>query len=652
VDIAELLLAVSLILLFAKVGAELAERVKVPAVIGEILAGLLLGPSLLDWVHVDDTIRFLAEFGVILLMVQVGMEMDLAEMRKVGGSAIAVAIAGVAFPMALGYGTAAAFGESANPALFLGAALAATSVGITARTLGDLRMLSGVEARIILGAAVVDDILGLVILTVVVRMVEEGSIDVPGALSLLGIAVVFLVVLTAAGIRLAPPVFRWLHRNTRSSGALQVGALVLTLAFALLAHEVELAVIIGAFVAGLALGRTRQSERIERDLSPLAAFFVPIFFVSVGLEVDLASMADAEVLALAAALLVAAVVGKAAAGLMVRTKGVDRLLVGIGMVPRGEVGLVFATIGLSAGVLDERLFATLLVVVLITTLLTPPAIRMRIQRSASASTGATTTTEPEGGWLGSSDGVVHLRARPADRLGLTVALRAAEMAAADTADDELVAWMTDLAGADLSWDPTSRAALADLLAAGNRRSWRLLDATGLLAASLPELADEFDNRRHDTTLLDPAHLMRLPVVERLAELLGPDGDERARSEAALLAHPQVLYLAALALDLSSDYESPTAAARDLNAGLGTSPEAAADIEAAARVAELLRGASTHLGALGDAVTPDLVAQVATAERARLVYLLGLALGELDSTHRNAFEEVFAILSDRIAELPD
>jgi predicted amino acid-binding ACT domain protein len=433
---------------------------------------------------------------------------------------------------------------------------------------------------------------------------------------------------------------------------LLVAALVLTLGFAFLAHEVELAVIIGAFVAGLALGRTRQSERIERDLSPLANFFVPIFFVSVGLEVDITKMADAWVLALAGALLVAAVVGKLVGGIVVRQGGVDRLLVGIGMVPRGEVGLIFATIGLSTGVLDEQLYAALLVVVLVTTVVTPPAIKARIHRSQARSGAATTTTEPDGGWLESVDGVVRLRARPADEIGLAVAFGAAEMAADDDADDQLVEWMSELAGAELTWSRSARAALADLLANGNRRSWRLLDATGLLAAALPDLADEFDNRRHDTALLDPAHLMRLPIVERLADLLGPDGDERARSEAALLAEPKVLYLAALALDLSADYESPADAARDLNAGIGTTAETAVEVGAAAQDAALLRLAAAHLGALGTALTPDLVAHIATVERARRIYLLGLALGELDAIHRAALEELYAALVDRLAELSD
>lgn len=651
-DVAELLLDVLLILAFAKVGAEVAERLKVPAVIGEIVAGLALGPSLLDWVHLNDTLRFLAEFGVILLLLQVGMEMDLTEMRRVGSSAFAVAVAGIVLPVGLGYGVAVAFGEAGNPALFLAASLAATSVGITARTFGDLRILASVESRIVLGAAVVDDILGLVILTVVVRIVEQGSVDALAALELLAIAVLFLVVVTALGVRLAPPSFRWLSRNARSSGTLLVAALVVTLGFAFLAHEVELAVIIGAFVAGLALGRTRQAERIERDVSPIAYFFVPIFFVSVGLEVDISSMADGGVLALAGALSAAAIVGKVAGGWLIRRRGVDKLLVGIGMVPRGEVGLIFAAIGLSTGVLDQQLYAALLVVVLLTTILTPPAIRARISttRSRSARTGA--RSEPEGGWLRADAGTLSLQARPADPVGLAVALQAAEMAVEDDADDELISWMVDLAGAELEWSAEARSALADVLANGNRRSWRLLDATGLLSAALPDLADEFDRRRRDTTLLDPAHLMRLPVVERLNELLAREGDERARAEAALLAEPRALYLAALSLDLAGDYESPEQAARDLTIDIGADSELAAEVASAAEDAALLRKAAQHLGALAEAVTPDLVAHVASPERARRIYLLGLALADLDATHRAALEELYSALLERLGELED
>jgi Kef-type K+ transport system membrane component KefB/predicted amino acid-binding ACT domain protein len=646
VDAAELLLAITLVLAFAKLGAELAERVGIPAVIGEIAAGLVLGPSLLDWVELDETMRFLAELGVIMLLLQVGMEMDLREMRKVGGTAIGVALVGVAGPMLLGYGAAVAFDHGGNQALFLAAALAATSVGITARAFGDLRILSSTESRIVLGAAVVDDILGLVILTVVVRIVEEGTIDPVGALVLLATALGFLVVATAVTIRIAPPAFRWLQRNAASPGTLVVVALVLTFGVAWLAHEVDMAVIIGAFVAGLALGRTRTAERLERDLTPISSFFVPIFFVSVGLEVDVASLADPGVLGFAAALLVAAVVGKQLVAVVVR-KPADGTLVGIGMVPRGEVGLIFAAIGLSNGVLDQELYGALLVVVLVTTVMTPPLIRRRITHSRSRSEEPTTDVAPPGGWLAAEDGSLSLRARPSDVVGLSVALEAARQVAELDPDDRLVTWMGELAQGQPTWDGEARAALADLLASGNRRSWRLLDASGLLASALPDLADELDHRRHDTALLDPAHLLRLPIAERLAELLGPDGDERARAEAALLAEPELLYLAGLALDLAGDHEDAAVAAKDLTDDIGLDRERAAEVGASATDAALLRRAALHFAGAGAAVSPEVVHHVATPERARRIYLLGLALGDLETSHRNALEELYASLVEAL-----
>ena len=496
------LIDILLVLVAAKVGAELAERIDIPAVIGEITAGLLLGPSLLDWVEVTESLALLAEVGVILLLLQVGLEMDLKEMGKVGAASMGVAITGVVLPFALGYGATVAFGNDATTALFIGAALTATSVGITARAFGDLRILSSTESRIVLGAAVADDVLGLVILTVVVRIVEEGSLDALGAVEVLLLALAFLVVTTAVGQRVAPPVFRWIQRNASGSGTVLIAAVVFTFALAQLAMQAELAPIIGAFVAGLALGRTKQAERIERDLGPLASLFIPIFFVQVGLQVDVKAMIRPSVLGLAGVLLVVAVVGKLVAGWAVGRAPVDRLLVGIGMIPRGEVGLIFATIGLANGVLDDDLYAALLLVVLVTTIITPGLIRARLSRSTRDERQATTDEMPAGGWLQVTDGTIGLAARPGPTAALGVALEVSRLAGRHEPAPDVTSWMQDAAQDGLRWDPAAVAAFSELLRHGSRRSWRLLDATGVLPAALPDLSDELDHRRRDSTLLD------------------------------------------------------------------------------------------------------------------------------------------------------
>ena len=277
-DISRILLDILIALVVAKLAAEGSERIGVPAVVGEIVAGILIGPSVLGWVGRDDEVlRALGEIGVILLLLDVGLEMDFGELRKVGRSAFTVATVGVIVPMALGIVAMEAIGAEFKTALFVGAALTATSVGITARVFGDLRALATTEARIVLGAAVADDVMGLVVLTVVVRLVTEGSVSVISILGIVGLAVAFLVVSGGGGMRLAPPLFRGVSRFSRGGGTLVAIAFAFTLAFAELAHAAKLAPIVGAFVAGLALTRSDQAERIRGELAPVGHLFIPIF---------------------------------------------------------------------------------------------------------------------------------------------------------------------------------------------------------------------------------------------------------------------------------------------------------------------------------------------------------------------------------------
>ncbi|MDP5114006.1 MAG: cation:proton antiporter [Ilumatobacteraceae bacterium] len=385
-DLALILGNLLIIILVARLAAELAERIKIPAVLGEIVAGIIIGPSVLGLIdpikHLDvaDMVLLLGEIGVILLLFQVGLEMDLGEMAKVGKPAFVVAIIGVAVPFAAGFGVAASFGEDAKVALFIGATLTATSVGITARVLGDLRALALRESRIVLGAAVADDVLGLVILTVVVKVVTEGSISAGVVLETIGLAVGFLLITGLLAIYVIPRLFTRIDRLAKSTTTIVSSAFALTLAFSLLANQAKLAFIIGAFMAGLAVGRSPQHERISEGLNPLGHIFIPVFFASIGINADLEAMFQPSVLVLAVSLTVVAIIGKLVAGLGVGRSGGDKLLIGIAMMPRGEVGLIFASIGLSKGVLDDELYGAVLLMVLVTTLITPPLIRLKLAK--------------------------------------------------------------------------------------------------------------------------------------------------------------------------------------------------------------------------------------------------------------------------------
>ena len=363
-DVGTVLLDILIVLIAAKIAAEIAERINVPAVVGEIVAGVVIGPSILGFVGSNQTLSVLGELGVILLLLGVGMEMDIADLGAVGRSALSVACVGVVVPLIGGFAVASALGHSDNQSLFIGAALAATSVGITARVFSDLRALATVEARTVLAAAVADDVLGLVILTVVVRLVSEGSVSVGDVAVILVVAIGFLVVATAVGSRLAPSLFQFLDRHARSAGTLVALALAFTLGFAELADAAKLAPIVGAFVAGLALSGSSASERIQRELAPVGHLFIPVFFLEIGIQARIETFVEPEVLGIAGALLAIAVVGKLVAAVGAWGAPGDKALIGLGMIPRGEVGLIFATIGLREGILGGNLYAALLLVVL------------------------------------------------------------------------------------------------------------------------------------------------------------------------------------------------------------------------------------------------------------------------------------------------
>lgn len=559
-DLALVLGNLLLILVVARVAAELAERVKVPPVLGEIMAGILIGPSVLGWVdpiahlEIADMVLLIGEIGVILLLFQVGLEMDLAELKKVGRSAIQVAVIGVAVPFALGLGVASAFGEAGKIAIFVGAALTATSVGITARVLGDLRALSTKEARIVLGAAVADDVLGLVILTVVVKIVTEGTIGPGVVLETIGLAVGFLVVTGLLSVFVIPKLLDRLHRLAKSSTTVVVAGFALTVAFSLLANQAKLAFIIGAFMAGLGIGRSAQHERIAEGLNPLGNVFIPVFFASIGINADLDAMLKPHVLALAGCLTVVAVIGKLVSAVGVSGRA-DRVLIGFGMIPRGEVGLIFASIGLSKGVLDKDLYGALLVMVLLTTLMTPPLLTARLRRTGAATDVETTPIEhePEGGWLQVRDDRMVLVGSPPVSLTVTLALRAAELSSIHPVDDGVFDWFGSHRTTRLEWRPADTEQLLALLRDGSPKSWRALATTGVIERALPEVGRSIDRRRVDAEHMDGSHVFHLPRVDRVRELNGSPGIEPTFDRLyASLEHPDLLTLAVFVSDATDD----------------------------------------------------------------------------------------------------
>jgi Kef-type K+ transport system membrane component KefB len=328
----------------------------------------------LGWVEPTETLKLLGDIGVMLLLFELGLESDLQTFLKVGRSAAAVAVIGVMMPFVLGYGVAVALDLTALQAVFIGATLTATSIAVSARTLGDLGRLKSPEGNIILGAAVLDDILGLVILSVVLGFVRTGAVSWPAAGQAAGLAVAFLFGAILIGRRYAHW-FGSIVNHMRQRGSVIVSAVTFALALGYAGTLVQLAPLIGSFAAGLVLARTEQQAHISTAIKPVADIFVPIFFVLVGAATDLSHLnpfdrQNRTVLILAGGLTVVAVLGKLAAGLGAG-KGINRWAVGIGMLPRGEVGLIFAGVGLSAAVISTAEYGAILTVVTLTTVLTP-----------------------------------------------------------------------------------------------------------------------------------------------------------------------------------------------------------------------------------------------------------------------------------------
>ncbi len=401
----EYLFGIVAILIAAKLGGELFERFNQPSVLGELVFGVilgnlaLLGVGFMDPLKADATLALAAEIGVILLLFEVGLESNIDELLAVGASAMLVAFLGVIAPVALGYGVSMYFlpAEAWYVHLFVGATLAATSVGITARVLKDIKKTETKEARIILGAAVVDDVLGLIILAVVsgiVRSIDAGGgggVDTGEVLMIIGKSVAFLAVAVVAGRLLAGRVINF-GSQFKVGGMPVVLSVAYCFLMAGLAEMAGLAAIVGAFAAGLVLDNTHyqgyqelRARKIEDLLAPISAIYVPIFFVLMGMKVDLTAFGSMSVVKFAIGLSIAAILGKQICSLGVLEKGLNRLAIGVGMIPRGEVGLIFAGIAASLSVggkpiFGSETFSAMVVMVMVTTLATPPLLKSILTR--------------------------------------------------------------------------------------------------------------------------------------------------------------------------------------------------------------------------------------------------------------------------------
>ncbi len=374
--VAAILTDLFVVLLAAKLGDELFRRLRQPTIVGEILAGLLVGPAVLGLVEPSEVLEVFAELGVVFLLFWVGLETRLSELREVGPTAISVGVLGVAIPFAGGLALGAALGESTATSLFLGAALVATSVGVTSAVLIDLGVLERRASRTILGAAIVDDILALLLVAVAAGVAAEGGVDVGAIAVTAAIAVAFVVFVALGGTRLLQARPALLHAPRFSESPL-LPAVIICLGLAAFAAQIGLAAIIGAFLAGMVVAETRDQSPIEEEVAPLYAFFPPFFFAFIGLELSLAALGDLDTLLLLAgvsALAVATKFGGAYLGAM-RMGRRDATFVGVGMVPRGEVGIIVAGIGNATGTIDAELFAVIVAMSVLTTLLVPPILR-------------------------------------------------------------------------------------------------------------------------------------------------------------------------------------------------------------------------------------------------------------------------------------
>jgi Kef-type K+ transport system membrane component KefB len=386
--VADVLLDLFVVLLAAKIGDEIFKRIRQPAIVGEILAGVVIGPAALGLVQPGEPLKVFAELGVVFLLFWVGLETRISDLREVGRVAAQVGVLGAVLPLVAGIALGLLLGEGTDTSIFLGAALVATSVGITAAVLMEMGVLKTRASRTILGAAIVDDVLAMIVLGVAIGLAGKG-VDVASIAVVVVLAVAFVAFFSLGGtafMRRRPQILE----APRFSESPLLPAVILCLGLAALAAQIGLAAIIGAFLAGMMVSETKELTPVGREIEPLYAFFPPFFFAFIGTQVDLGALADAGTLAMLAGVTGLAIATKlAGAWLGARTLGPqEAAFVGVGMVPRGEVGIIVAGIGEAAGVLSADLFAVVVGMSVITTLAVPPVLRMIARRGLAASGAA------------------------------------------------------------------------------------------------------------------------------------------------------------------------------------------------------------------------------------------------------------------------
>jgi len=420
--LAGVLLTLIVIYLASKLGGELSKAVDLPPVLGELVGGVVVGASALHLIvfpeggaeaadsllmtilqaiagldpgaaasvfeSQSEVISVLAELGVIVLLFEIGLESDLRELQKVGYQAAVVAVVGVVAPFAAGtVGLMFFFHVPAIPAIFAGAALTATSIGITSKVLSELGHLKSKEGQIIVGAAVIDDVLGIIVLAVVASLAKTGEVNILNVIYLMIGASAFLLGSIFLG-KFFNKSFVAIADRLQTRGQLVIPAFTFAFFMAFLANVIQLEAILGAFAAGLVLDETDKRKELDREVVPIADILVPIFFVTVGARVDLSVLnplvpENQQGLIIAAFLIVVAIFGKLVTGWTVFGQtSINRFAIGVGMIPRGEVGLVFAGIGAASGALDKPLQAAIIVMVILTTFLAPPFLRLAFKESA------------------------------------------------------------------------------------------------------------------------------------------------------------------------------------------------------------------------------------------------------------------------------
>jgi Kef-type K+ transport system membrane component KefB len=392
----EILLHLFIVFVAVQVGAEVAQRLRMPSVVGEIAAGCVVGSSVLGWIEISAPLEVLAEIGAVLLLFSVGLETRIGELKRVGGVATMVGIAGVLLPFILGAAWALMSGFDTPKAMFVAAAFVATSAGITARVLQEMGALSRTESRVILGAAVIDDILAMLLLGVVTALQTQGGVDVVNLLLVLLQAVAFVAIIGLVGARVMRGSSMMLEAPINPHSPLTI-SLALCLGLAAAAAYLGLAAIIGAFLAGMAAAETQQRHTLEKQLQPITALIVPFFFVVTGAKIDLGQLASFSVVVSLIVVTLLAAAGKLlGCGLGAWSLGRrGALIVGTGMIPRGEVGIIVASLGQQMNVFGDRIYALIVAMSLLTSVIAPPALARllaepdrRSSNNADAGTGS------------------------------------------------------------------------------------------------------------------------------------------------------------------------------------------------------------------------------------------------------------------------